>query len=188
MRLPIPRLTRLLTSVLVGVSATALADGPVCSIEAPPLHIKVSAEPDDGSWGPTLEVVVEDADQPLTRLIAQESRPVEACWWQVMKGLGRPALVIGVGAMEPEGAGALVFVWREGRLDRHPVPEFSPKGGGAYRFIARDGVLEAHPAPNPAGLPADKPAYRLSGRAWVPVPVPREPSAPVSNAEAGKTS
>ena len=111
------RLTSLIL-LLTGAGSSALADGQVCAIEAPPLRIGVSAEPDDGSWGPTLEIVVEDAVQPLTRLIAQESRPVEACWWQVMKGRGSPALVIGVGANEAEAAGALVFVWREGRLER----------------------------------------------------------------------
>ena len=180
------RLTPLVLAA-AGSSAPVLADGPVCAIEAPPLQIGVSAEPDDGSWGPTLEIVVEDAVQPLTRLIAQESRPVEACWWQVMKGLGVPALVIGVGATEAEPAGVMVFAWREGRLERQPVPEFTPREGGVYRFIAREGFLEAHPAPAPTGLPAQKPSYRLSGRAWIPVRVDQSPPVPLSNPEPGKT-
>lgn len=160
------RLTSLIL-VLTGAGSSALADGQVCAIEAPPLRIGVSAEPDDGSWGPTLEIVVEDAVQPLTRLIAQESRPVEACWWQVMKGLGSPALVIGVGANEAEAAGALVFVWREGRLERHPVPSLQGANTGTYRYIVRDGFLEAHPPPDASGLATGKPVYRLSGQRWI---------------------
>jgi hypothetical protein len=170
MRTQNPRLLTALLMALAGSNHAVLADGPVCAIEAPPLNIKVSAEPDDGSWGPTLEIVVEDAVQPLTRLIAQETRPVEACWWQVMKGLGVPALVIGVGATESEGAAALVFVWREGRLDRHPVPTLEGPDTDTYHYIVRDGFLEAHPPPNARGLASSKPVYRLSGRVWVPVP------------------
>ena len=163
------RLTALLLA-LAGAGPAALADGSVCAIDAAPLQIKVSAEPDDGSWGPTLEISVEDAVQPLTRLIAQEARPVEACWWQVMKGLGVPTLVIGVGAGESDGSGVLVHAWREGRLDRHPVPGLQGSDTGSYRYIVRDGFLEAHPPPDARGLASSRPVYRLSGRAWVPIP------------------
>ena len=147
-----------------------------CRIEATGLTITVQSAPDDGSFGPTLEIVVEDALQPLTRLMTPEARPVEACWWEALSGTGAVTLVIGLGAGPDEPAGARLFAWRSGRLEPVSVPELVTKSPVGYRFVLRNGALEAHPTPDAEGRPRARTAFRLSGAVWQPI-APASPAA-----------
>ena len=147
-----------------------------CRIEATDLTITVHSAPDDGSFGPTLEIVVEDELQPLTRLMTPESRPVEACWWEALSGTGAVTLVIGLGASPDEPAGARLFAWRSGRLEPLSVPALVTKSPVGYRYVLRNGALEAHPTPDAEGRPRARTAFRLSGAVWQPI-APAAPAA-----------
>ena len=56
---------------------TAAPMNTACTLVPDGLQIDVTSVPDDGDWGPTLEITVKDSVQILSRLIAVESRPVE---------------------------------------------------------------------------------------------------------------
>lgn len=149
-------------------SAAAAAGAPApCALEAAGLRIEARSEPDDGFWGPTVEVEVADALRPLSRLMAPESRPIEACWWTDIEGDGKPELVIGLGP-EPDRhrpPGLLVYTWHEQRLTPGNVPGLPAGNAGSYRFVVRARSLWAFPIGSP--LAADpRHAYRLEAGRW----------------------
>lgn len=182
---PLTRLSLAQACLLVGAVTAifpfrAAQAAAACRIEATGLTITVQSAPDDGSFGPTLEIVVEDELQPLTRLMTPESRPVEACWWEALSGTGAVTLVIGLGAGADEPAGARLFAWRSGRLEPVTVPELVTKSPVGYRFVLRNGALEAHPTPDAEGRPRARTAFRLNGAVWQPIapPSPATQAAP----------
>lgn len=135
-----------------------------CLLTAANLHIQVRSEPDDGAWGPTLEIVVSDELQPLSRLIAPESRPIEACWWVVTDLNQKAELIIGVGANGTEPGGARIFEWDGHTLRPIPLPAL-PTNAGTFRYVVSGDRLWAHPIAGAGrGLPAHP--YRLEAGRW----------------------
>jgi hypothetical protein len=158
-------------ALLLGMSG-ARAEEAACRIEASGLQIAVRSQADDGLWGPTLEIEIADALQPLTRLMAPESRPVEACWWTVLADESVQTLIIGLGADDTSAGGALRFAWQGGHLQRRDVPDLPLTAGAAYRHVVRDRHLEAHPLPDKDGRASLAPYWRLTGGRWTQATTP----------------
>lgn len=152
-------------ALLLGVCG-ARAEEAACRLEAGGLQIAVRSQADDGLWGPTLEIEIADALQPLTRLMAPEPRPVEACWWTVLADDPVQTLVIGLGADNTSPGGALRFAWQAGHLQRRDIPDLPLTAGVAYRHVVRDRHLEAHPLPDKDGRASLAPYWRLTGGRW----------------------
>lgn len=142
------------------------AEAASCQLDGGELEISVRSQADDGLWGPTLEIEIADTLQPLTRLMAQEARPVEACWWTILADDPVQTLVIGLGADASAPAGALRFAWQGGHLQRREIPELPLTAGAAYRFVVRERHLEAHPLPDKEGRASLAPYWRLAAGRW----------------------
>jgi len=158
-----------LTLALLALASGAGAAESACRVDAGGLQISVTSQADDGLWGPTLEIEVADTLQPLTRLMAPEARPVEACWWTVLADDPVQTLIIGLGAVETTPGGALRFAWQGGHLQRRDIPELPLTAGASYRHVVRDRHLEAHPLPGKDGSASLAPYWRLVGERWIQV-------------------
>lgn len=161
-------------SLLAGSSAAAGPEA-ACSLLAGELRITVHSEPDDGLWGPTLEIEVADALRPLARLMAPEPRPVEACWWSSLSDDPAPNLVIGLGAHDSEHGGVLRYAWRDGLLQRVEVPPLPAPPGQGFRYVVRERRLQAWPLPGPDGLAPEAPAWQFANGRWSPDPALQRP-------------
>lgn len=164
-------------AAIFGLSMSALADAPApCVLTGLNLHIEVRSEPDDGAWGPTIEIAIADDLQPLNRMIVPESRPIEACWWADIdadsdhdKDLGAPELIIGVGAADAQVGGAIVFDWDGRQLQRRSLPALPAGTAGTFRYVVSNGGLWAHPVtPNSESKTAGA-SYRLSAGHWAAI-------------------
>lgn len=154
------RVSALLAGCVAIWHAQAEAPAP-CALEAPGLRIEVRSEPDDGVWGPTMEIVVRDALRPLSRLMAPETRPIEACWWGNVDADTRIELVIGVGTDHRQPGGALVYEWDGQALHRTEIPPLPPAAVGVFRYIVRNDRIRAYPITD-GGAP-----YRLEPTGWL---------------------
>lgn len=130
-------------------------------------HIEARSEPDDGVWGPTLEIVIRDSLQPLTRLITVESRPIEACWWADIDLDQRAELIIGLGPDGNQLGGARVFEWDDHTLRAMPLPALPANATGIFRYVVSKDRLWAHPIARGGAVPALP--YRLDGGRWLQI-------------------
>ena len=150
-----------------GASLSAPAETPAsCMLTGLNLHIEVRSEPDDGAWGPTIEISFFDEIQPLNRMIAPESRPIEACWWGDIDGNNIAELVIGVGAEDVHAGGVLVFDWGNHQLQRRTLPALPAEARGNFRYVVRQGGLWAHPIVTNNESTAQQVPYRLGAGGW----------------------
>lgn len=149
------------------LAAVAEAAGPApCAVTAGELQIEARSAPDDGEWGPTLDIEVRDALGPVTRLTAPEIRPIEACWWANLDADPATEFVIGLGAAGAHPGGARVYEWDGSHLA--PIPLAALPEAGTFRFVVRGDKLWALPTgASQAGM---VPAYRFDAGTWV-VPV-----------------
>ena len=157
------------TAITLGCSASlsAPAETPAsCELAGPNLRIEVRSEPDDGAWGPTIEISFLDDNQPLNRMIAPESRPIEACWWGDIDGNHVPELVIGVGADDVQAGGVLVFDWDSYQLQRRTLPALPAEARGNFRYVVSHGGLWAHPIVTNNDTTAEQAPYRLGAGGW----------------------
>jgi len=161
------------TGLLLAALGTVCAETPApCVIAAAAgMQIEVRSEPDDGVWGPTLEVVVQGELGPLNRLMAPETRPIEACWWVDIDADGKPELVVGLGADSErrQSSGVLIYAWDGHVLHPTTVPALPAAAAADYRYVVRQGAVWAYPLPPDERVAA--PRYRLlAGGRWEAVP------------------
>jgi len=138
------------------------ADPAPCAITAGELRIEARSAPDDGEWGPTLDIEVRDALGPVTRLTAPETRPIEACWWANLDADPAAEFVIGLGAAGENPGGARVYEWDGSHLV--PTPLAALPEAGAFRFVVRGDRLWA--VPTGASQAGVAPSYRFDAGAW----------------------
>ena len=146
---------------------------PPCVLVDQNLTIEVRSEPDDGAWGPTVEVLIADAVQPINRMLVPEARPIEACWWGDIDGNPSIELVIGVGAEGEQAGGALVLDWNGRELRRRPLPDPPVAASGEFRYVVANGQLWAQPIVS-RGVPTTARAFRLKSGHWVAVTTEEE--------------
>ena len=150
----------------INLALLSAAEGaPACVLADQNLHIEVRSEPEDDAWGPTLQVLIADALQPINRMLVPEARPIEACWWGDIDGNPSVELVIGVGAEGQSASGALGLDWDGRALQRRPLPELPVQAKGVFRYVVADGQLWAQPIVA-RGAPADGRAWRLKDGQW----------------------
>ncbi|MGD9600259.1 MAG: hypothetical protein AB7V59_00485 [Gammaproteobacteria bacterium] len=149
----------------LAVAVVTTAGPAPCSIVAGDLGIEARGVPDDGEWGPTLDIEVRDTLGPLTRLTAPETRPIEACWWANVDRDPAAEFVIGLGATGDAPAGARIYEWDGGHLVPAPLPALPE--AGTFRFIVRRDRLWAVPV-GPSQVEV-VPAYRFDAGAWTAV-------------------
>jgi hypothetical protein len=155
--------------VFGGVVSARATTPPPCAITAANLQIEVRSEPDDGAWGPTVEITVSDGLRPLSRLIAQEARPIEACWWADIDANQHTELVIGVGADNTRSGGVLIYEWDGQTLRPIALPALPATAKGAFRYVVSNARLWAYPVGGAgAGRTAAGP-YRLETGRWAAV-------------------
>lgn len=161
-----------------GATLSAFAQTPApCRLSDGTLFIEVRSEPDDGAWGPTIEIVISDQLRPLNRMIIPESRPIEACWWADMdrdvnldtQDLSAAELVIGIGANDTAVSGVMVFDWAGHQLRRRSLPALPPQANGSFRYVVANGRLWAHPITARSESTAVAVPHRLNGNRWVTV-------------------
>ena len=141
---------------------------PPCVLVDQNLTIEVRSEPDDGAWGPTVEVLITDAVQPINRMLVPETRPIEACWWGDIDGNSSVELVIGVGAEGQQAGGALVLDWDGRELRRRALPALPGEASGAFRYVVANRQLWAQPIVA-RGVRTAARAFRLKSGHWMVV-------------------
>ncbi len=152
---------------LLWLSAPAAPASPMaCELKVSGLHIEVAGVASDGVWGPTIEISVSAQGQPLTRLIAEEARPIESCWWTDLDHNRREDLNISITAARDSPSGAAVYEWNEGHLTARVIPEVPALPNATWRYLVGDHRLWAYRVTD--GPAAELVRYRLQLSQWVP--------------------
>jgi hypothetical protein len=162
--------TMLTTLCLATFPTWGTPSGPkACEIVAEGLVIEVTAAPSDDAWGPTIEISVSRDGQVLTRLLAEESRPVETCWWADLRLDAGPNLVIGLGGTGDFKSGALLYEWSENQLVANALPPLTTAAGTVWRYVVVDRDLWAYSLKEAGGQSTNSNGarYRLDRSGWV---------------------
>ncbi|MSR13357.1 MAG: hypothetical protein EXR86_02115 [Gammaproteobacteria bacterium] len=154
-----------LSLLLVSFGAFGASPRPnACEIEAQDVSINVVAAPAADAWGPTIEISLSHAGQTLTRLIAEESRPIETCWWTDLGRDGVEDLVIAFGSSGDLASGAQVYAWVDGHLQAHTLPPITNVPGVTWRYVVTEQAVWAYPLADSGTGVASR---RHHGETWV---------------------
>lgn len=170
---------------LLMCASAAIADEAgrrVCNFEHDGLRIEVAEEAAGPGYDAALDLTVRNDELLLTRLSADEPRPIQQCWLADLNGNGSFEVVIALGPADAETpAGVRLFEWEAGQLSPLRVAplgeDVRAAGTHSERYIVagRDLIAAVTPQARATGdgaahAPAIRYRYSFAGAAWELLP------------------